>query len=95
MTENILTPLDIRRRRLLFRANHRGSHETDLLLGGFVAPRIGTMSETDMDALEEVMELQDADLADWLTGRFPIPAHVDTPMMRAIKSAGGKAPGGK
>jgi antitoxin CptB len=90
MTENILTPLDIRRRRLLFRANHRGSHETDLLLGGFVAPRIGTMSETDMDALEEVMELQDADLADWLTGRFPIPRNVDTPMMRAIKAAGGK-----
>jgi antitoxin CptB len=48
------------------------------------------MSETDMDALEEVMELQDADLADWLTGRFPIPPNVDTPMMRAIKAAGGK-----
>ena len=26
-----------------------------------------------MDALEAVMELPDADLADWLTGRAPIP----------------------
>jgi antitoxin CptB len=90
MTEPSLTPVETRRRRLLFRATHRGSHETDLLIGGFVGARIATMSELDMDALEEVMELSDADLADWLTGRLPIPSHVDSPMMRAIKDAGGK-----
>lgn len=90
MTENTLTPVQTRRRRLLFRATHRGTHETDLLVGGFVAARIDTMSEVDMDALEEVMELPDADLADWLTGRLPIPASVDSPMLRAIKAAGGK-----
>jgi antitoxin CptB len=85
-----LPPDDIRRRRLLFRATHRGTHETDLLIGGYVAPRIATMSEADMDALEEVMELPDVDLADWLTGRFPIPADSDSPMLRAIKEAGGR-----
>ena len=90
MTETSLTPVETRRRRLLFRATHRGSHETDLLIGGFVAARIGTMSEPDMDALEEVMELSDADLADWLTGRLPIPSGVDSPMLRAIQKAGGK-----
>jgi antitoxin CptB len=87
MTENTLTPRDIRRRRLIFRANHRGSHETDLLIGGFVNGRIAEMSDEDMDALEEVMELKDADLADWLTGRHEIPPHVDSPMMRAIRQA--------
>ncbi len=85
-----LTPVEIRRRRLLFRATHRGTHETDLLVGGFVAARIGAMSEPDMDALEEVMELPDADLADWLTGRLPIPDRVDSPMLQAIKLAGGR-----
>ena len=90
MTENTLSPVETRRRRLLFRSTHRGTHETDLLIGGYVAPRIGTMSEPEMDALEEVMELPDADLADWLTGRLPIPAHVDSPTLRAIKLAGGK-----
>jgi antitoxin CptB len=90
MTENTLTPEQTRRRRLLFRANHRGSHETDILLGGFVATRIESMSGAEMDALEEIMEMQDADLADWLTGRFPIPDAVNSPMMRAIKEAGGK-----
>jgi len=90
MTEPLLTPMETRRRRLLFRATHRGTHETDLLIGGYVAARIATMSEPDMDALEEVMELPDADLADWLTGRLPIPAAVDTPLLREIKLAGGK-----
>ena len=90
MTENPLSPRDIRVRRLIFRANHRGSHETDILIGGFVNKRIHTMTDSEMDALEEVMELMDADLADWLTGRFPIPPHADSPMLRAIKDAAGK-----
>jgi antitoxin CptB len=80
-------PLDPRRRRLLFRANHRGTHETDLLIGGYVARRIGELTEADMDALEEILELPDADLADWLIGRHPIPRESDTPMLRAIRAA--------
>ncbi len=79
--------LDIRRRRLLFRAQHRGTHETDLLIGGFVAPRLATFSDAELDALEEVLELPDVELADWLTGRFPIPAEVATPMLLRIREA--------
>jgi antitoxin CptB len=84
-----LTSDDIRRRRLLFRATHRGTHETDLLVGGFVAKRIHAMSDAEMDALEEVMELPDVDLADWLTGRLPIPPEADSALLRAIKEAKG------
>jgi antitoxin CptB len=80
-------PRDPRRRRLLFRATHRGTHETDLIVGGYVAARIHRLTETEMDALEEVLELPDADLADWLTGRRPIPPHADSPTLRAILAA--------
>lgn len=90
MVEKSLPPSDIRRRRLLFRATHRGTHETDILVGGFVASRIATMTETDLDALEDVMELPDTDLADWLTGRLPIPAEFDSPMLQAMKAAKGR-----
>ena len=87
MTDPNEPPRDARRRRLLFRANHRGTHETDLLVGGYVAARIHKLSEAEIDALEEVMELPDADLADWLTGRRPIPPEADSPMLRAIRAA--------
>ena len=84
------SPSDTRRRRLLFRATHRGTHETDLLIGGFVEKRIQTMTDAEMDALEEIMELPDVDLADWLTGRLPIPPDADSPMLRAMKDAAGQ-----
>jgi antitoxin CptB len=76
-----------RRRRLLFRATHRGTHENDLLVGGFVKDRIDVLDDADLDALEEILELPDVALADWLTGRQPIPPEVDTPMLRAIRKA--------
>ncbi len=83
----VLPALENRRRRLLFRATHRGTHETDLLIGGYVAPRLHMLTEAELDALEEVMELPDTDLADWLTGRRPIPPEVDQPLLRAMRAA--------
>ena len=80
-------PLDLRRRRLLFRSTHRGTHETDLLVGGFVAPILPHLDESEIAALEVVMDLPDADLADWLSGRRPIPEDQDTPMLRRIRDA--------
>ncbi len=73
--------LSPRRRRLAFRAWHRGTKETDLMVGAFVARHIAVFTEGDLDELEAVLELDDVDLADWLTGRRPIPAEVATPML--------------
>ncbi len=72
---------------MLYRATHRGTHENDLLIGGFVAPRIGAFSEDELTELEVVLDLPDPDLADWLTGRQPIPAEKETPMLRRMKDA--------
>jgi antitoxin CptB len=83
-------PDDARRRRLLFRATHRGTHETDLLVGGFVEQRLMTLTEDEMTALERVMELPDTDLADWLCGRRPIPPEADSPMLRRMRDAAGE-----
>jgi antitoxin CptB len=80
-------PSETRRRRLLFRATHRGTHENDLLVGGFVKDRIDVLDDADLDALEEILELPDVALADWLTGRQPIPPEADSPMLRAIRAA--------
>jgi antitoxin CptB len=78
---------DARRRRILFRATHRGTHENDLLVGGYVARHIAAMSDAELGALEAVMELPDPDLADWLSGRRPIPPEHDTPLLRAMRDA--------
>jgi antitoxin CptB len=85
MTEPDQAASDIRRRRLLFRATHRGTFENDLMIGGFVRAHLGSLTELDVDALEEVMQLPDTDLADWLTGRAPIPPEEETPMLRRMR----------
>jgi len=90
MTQPEPASLDVRRRRLLFRASHRGTHETDLLVGGFVAARIHALTPAEMDALEAVMELPDTDLADWLTGRLPVPDEVASPMLLRMREAAGR-----
>jgi antitoxin CptB len=96
MTPDESAATERRRRRLLFRATHRGTKENDLMIGGFVADRLATLTDAEMDALEQVMELPDTDLADWLTLRRPIPAEADSPMLRAILAfvAAGGAHGG-
>lgn len=87
MTEDTPTALETRRKRLLYRANHRGTYENDLMIGGFVKARIASMTVAELDEIEAVMEFPDAELADWLTGRKPIPAHADSPMLRRIRQA--------
>jgi antitoxin CptB len=75
----------MRRRRLLFRATHRGTFENDLMIGGFVRAHIDSLTDADLDALELVMDMPDTNLADWLTGREPIPAEEETPMLRRMR----------
>jgi len=87
MPETSLVPIEARRRRLLFRANHRGTQENDLLIGGYVGPRLHALTEADLDALEAVMELPDVELTDWLTGRVPIPPGPHRPLLEAIRAA--------
>ena len=85
--------LDPRRRRLLFRAHHRGTKEADLMIGRFVANSIATLSEPELDELEAVLEYPDVDLADWLSGRRPIPPECRSPMLdrMAVECAGSGA----
>ncbi len=87
MREPHTNPQDTRRRRLLFRATHRGTFENDLLLGGFIRAHLDTLDDADLTALEALLELPDPDLADWLTGRAPIPPEQDTPMLRRVRAA--------
>lgn len=76
--------LDPRRRRLVFRALHRGTKEADLMIGGFVSRNIAAFSEAELGEIEAALEHWDVDLADWLSGRRPIPPEADTPMLRRM-----------
>lgn len=77
---------DARRRKLLFRATHRGTKENDLLLGGYVRAHLAAFTDAELAEFESIMDLPDPMLADWLTGRVPLPEDC-LPALRAIRAA--------
>jgi antitoxin CptB len=78
--------LDVRRRRNLFRAWHRGIREMDLIMGRFADAEIAAMREDDLAAFERLIEVPDRDLYLWLTGEAETPSNYDTPVFRRLKS---------
>jgi antitoxin CptB len=71
--------LDVRRRKVLFRAWHRGMRETDLILGRFADATIADLSDADLDDFEQLLEVPDRDVLAWLIGEQSVPAEFDTP----------------
>jgi antitoxin CptB len=79
--------LDPRRRRVLFRAHHRGMREMDILLGRFADAEIPAMSEADLVAFEMLLEdATDRDVFMWLTDEAPVEPSFDTPVFRRLKA---------
>lgn len=78
--------LSPRRRRILFRAWHRGIREMDLVLGQFADAVIAALPESDLDELEIIMDEQDQDLIRWVIGAEPVPTRFQTPLYEKIAS---------
>ena len=78
--------LDPRRRRILFRAWHRGIREMDLVFGQFAETELAGLAEADLDELETIMAEEDNDLLKWITGEKPAPEHFRTPLFGRIAS---------
>ena len=77
--------LDPRRRRIIYRAWHRGFREMDLIMGRFCDAVIVELSESDIDQLEQLIDAQDHDLYSWTIGAEPVPAEYDTPLFRKLR----------
>ena len=64
---------ETRRKRLLYQSSHRGTKESDLLLGAFAATHLGAFTAAQLDAYEAMLNENDGDLFDWITGRAAPP----------------------
>ena len=78
--------LDARRRRLLFRAWHRGTREMDLIMGRFADAMIGELSEAELDAFERLAEEPEPDVYAWITGDRPVPSEQDTTLFQKLRT---------
>lgn len=78
--------LAVRRRRLKFRSWHRGTRESDLLIGSFADAHLDEFSSEQLDRFEAILGEEDPDIYDWMNGRTALPEHVDHDVMRMMCS---------
>jgi len=79
------TDQEIQKKRLIYRATHRGTKEADAIVGGFVTTQIDSLTDTQRGYLERVLDQPDADLMDWLRGHRPLPVDETREVLSLIK----------
>lgn len=77
--------LDPRRRKILFRAWHRGLREMDLIMGQFADSHLSAMGDDELDLFEILIEQSDRDLLHWILDAHDIPTEFDTALLKAIR----------
>jgi antitoxin CptB len=77
--------LDVRRRKLLFHAWHRGMRETDLILGRFADATVPQLTDAELAQFEHLMEVPDRELLAWVTGEADVPAAYQTPLFQRLR----------
>jgi len=75
---------EARRKRLLWRASHRGMREMDLLLGGFARTHMDRLTESELDEFETIVGLPDQELMGWILGDHPVPQLQATATLTAL-----------
>ncbi|PHS23901.1 MAG: succinate dehydrogenase assembly factor 2 family protein [Robiginitomaculum sp.] len=81
----IASAMENRKKRVLFRAWHRGFKEMDLILGNFADRRLASLSADELDQFEAILAEEDGPLYHWITGKVEMPAAFDTPIMAEIR----------
>jgi antitoxin CptB len=58
----------------------------DLIMGRFAETSLDTMSNSDLDIFELLIEAPDRDLLAWITDREPTPMNYNTDVFKALKA---------
>jgi antitoxin CptB len=76
--------LDLARRRIAWRATHRGTREADMLIGGFAEKYVADWGAAEITWFEDLLAETDVDIMAWAFGKQPPPARYNGPLMQAL-----------
>jgi antitoxin CptB len=77
--------LAIRRKRLKYRSQHRGTKELDLLLGRFVAARLDALDPGQIDRFEALLDAPSPLVYAWVIGQDAPPPDMDTDILQLLR----------
>lgn len=80
--------IETRKKRILYRASHRGTKEADALVGGFFATRTPSLGAAELDDADRILDLLDMDLMDWMIRGVRVPQGVRSPLFDELMAFG-------
>jgi len=83
-----MTDLAARRRKLKFRASHRGLRELDLFFEAFLAMHLDGLDEKGLDQLEAILDIPDQQVYAWILGQAGPPAEMRAGVLDLLLSFG-------
>ena len=63
---------DLKIKKIIYRAIHRGCKETDFLLGNFFEANVNNIEKLDIQACSDFLEEDDMQIYDWILNKVPI-----------------------
>jgi antitoxin CptB len=85
--------IENRRKRLRFRAWHRGTKEMDLLIGSFADAHLSGFGREQLDRFEALLDVPEPVVYDWILGRGKPPADYDDDVTRLLLTFEFQPPG--
>lgn len=77
---------EIRLNRIRFRAWRRGFREADLILGPFADAYARTMTDSELDRFEALMDQADHDIFGWIMGALVPPPQFDDDILARLRA---------
>lgn len=74
------------RKRLIFRSEHRGTKEMDLLMGSFARKYVPEFTAAEIAQYEDLLQNNDPDLYNWITGKEEAPANIVNDVFVRLKA---------
>ena len=66
--------IENKRKRLIFRSEHRGTKEMDIVMGSFARKNVPDFSEEELSLFDTILQENDPDLYNWLTRKEQVPS---------------------
>ena len=72
------------RKRIFYKATHRGMQETDKIIGGFAEQELEKLSKDYLYDFDKLLDVPDVDLLNWILGNEAVPESFDNEIFRLI-----------
>ena len=69
-----MNDLETYKKKIIYKASHRGSKEMDILLGNFINKYVELFNKNELQQFDLILDNDDDDIYQWILGKSDIPS---------------------